>query len=144
MRYQFVTPHYHNRNSEEQAIRTFKEHFISVLSAVDLEFPMLLWVCLLPQSEIILNFLCNSRLHPHLYAADNYHSLVDYNKTSFAPLGCNIVSQEKPTQLLMSKCVHHIKIHKPHRGHFVISLTQFSDSENILYRPTRNHISKHD
>jgi hypothetical protein len=57
---------------------------------------MHLWDRLLPQAEITLNLLRTSRLHPQLSAAAHYHGLVDYNKTSFAPPGCNIIAHDKP------------------------------------------------
>jgi hypothetical protein len=93
---QLVPPHCHRRNSAERAIRNFKEHFMAGLSSVDPTFPLHLWDRLLPQAEITLNLLRTSRLHPQLSAAAHFHVLVDYNKTSFAPPGCNIIAHEKP------------------------------------------------
>jgi hypothetical protein len=94
--YQLVPPRCHRRNAAERAIRTFKEHFVAGISSVDPSFPMHLWDRLLPQAEITLNLLRTSRLHPQLSAATNYHGLVDYNKTAFAPPGCKIIAHEKP------------------------------------------------
>jgi hypothetical protein len=94
--YQLVPPHCHRRNFAERAIRTFKEHFVAGISSVDPSFPMHLWDRLLPQAEITLNLLRTSRLHPQLSAAAHSHGLVDYNKTDFAPPGCNIIVHEKP------------------------------------------------
>jgi hypothetical protein len=94
--YQLVPPHCHRRNTAERAIRTFKEHFVAVLSSVDPSFPVHLRDRLLPQAEITLNLLRTSRLHPRLFAAAHYHGLVDYNKTAFAPPGCKIIAHEKP------------------------------------------------
>jgi hypothetical protein len=37
-----------------------------------------------------------SRLHPQLSATAHFHGLVDYNKTAFAPPGCNIIAHKKP------------------------------------------------
>jgi hypothetical protein len=91
-----VPPHCHRRNGAERGIRTFKEHFVAVLSFVDPAFPLHLWDRLLPQADITLNLLRTSRLHPHLSAAAHLRGLVDYNKTAFAPPGCNIIAQEKP------------------------------------------------
>jgi hypothetical protein len=94
--YQLVPPHFHRRNAAERAIRTFKEQFVARLSSVDPTFPLHLWDILLPQAEITLNLLRTSRLHPQLSSAAHFHGLVDYNKTSFAPPGCNINAHEKP------------------------------------------------
>jgi hypothetical protein len=62
-------------------------------------FPINLWEILLPQSEITLNLLRSSRLHPQLSAAAHYHDLIDYNKTAFGPPGYNIIAHEKPSQI---------------------------------------------
>jgi hypothetical protein len=90
--YQLVPPHCHRRNGAERAIRTFKEHFVTGLSSEDPTFPLHLWDRLLPQAEITLNLLRTSRLHPQLFAAAHFHSLVDYNKTAFSPPGCRIIA----------------------------------------------------
>jgi hypothetical protein len=94
--YQLVRPHCHRRNAAKRATRTLKEHFVAGLYSVDPSFPMHLWDRLLPQSEITLNLLRTSRLHPQLSAAAHYHGLVDYNKTAFSPPGCKIIAHEKP------------------------------------------------
>jgi hypothetical protein len=96
--YQLVPPHCHRRNAAERAIRTFKEHFVAGLSSVDPDFPLHLWGRLLPQAEITLNLLRTSRLHPQLSAAANFHGLVDYKKTDFAPPGCKIIVHKKPAK----------------------------------------------
>jgi hypothetical protein len=94
--YQLVPPHCHRRSAAELPIRTFKEHFVAGISSVDPDFPLHLWDRLFPQAEITLNLLWTSRLHPQLSAAAHFHGLVDYNKTAFAPPGCNIIAHEKP------------------------------------------------
>jgi hypothetical protein len=90
--YQLVPPHCHRRNAAERAIRNLKEQFMAGLSLVDPTFPLHLWDRLLPQAEITLNLLRNSRLHPQLSAAAHFHGLVDYNKTAFVPPGCKIIA----------------------------------------------------
>jgi hypothetical protein len=76
----------------------FKEHFVAGLSSEDPDFPMHLWDRLLPQTEITLNLLRTSRMHPQLSAAAHFHGLIDYNKTVFAPPGCKLIAHEKPSQ----------------------------------------------
>jgi hypothetical protein len=93
---QLMSPHCHRRNAAKRAIRTFKEHFVVGLSSVDPAFLLHLWDRLLPQVEITLNPLQTSRLYPQLSSAAHFHGLVDYNKTAFAPPGCNIIVHEKP------------------------------------------------
>jgi hypothetical protein len=94
--YQLVPPHCHRHKAAEQAIRTFKEHFVAGLSSVDTTFPLHLLDSFLPQAEITLNLLWTSRLHQQLSAAAHFHGLVDYNKTAFAPPGCKIIAHAKP------------------------------------------------
>jgi hypothetical protein len=75
MPYQLLPPHCHRCNAAERAIRTFKEHFVAGLSSVDPDFPMYLWIRLLPQEEITFNSLRTSRLHPQLSVVDHFHDL---------------------------------------------------------------------
>jgi hypothetical protein len=41
--FQLVPPHVHRWNAAERAISTWKDHFISILSSTDLNFPLRLW-----------------------------------------------------------------------------------------------------
>ncbi len=43
MNHKLVPPDNHQRNIAEQAIQTFKNHFVSILSGVDDRFPLSLW-----------------------------------------------------------------------------------------------------
>ena len=57
-RLEIVPPGFHQRNAAEGAIQNFKTHFLSVLAGVADGFPPSLWECLLPQTKITLNLLC--------------------------------------------------------------------------------------
>jgi hypothetical protein len=96
--YQLVPPHCHRRNAAKRDICTFKEHFVAGLASVDPYFPLHFWDRLLPQAEMTLNLLCTSKQHPQLSAATHYHGMVDYNKTAFAPPGCEIIAHQKPAK----------------------------------------------
>jgi hypothetical protein len=48
----------HRQNQAEQAIQTFKSHFISILAGVDDKSPLLLWCNPLKPKELTLNLLC--------------------------------------------------------------------------------------
>ena len=63
-----VPPYNHRRNAAERAIRTFKNHLILGLCTVHPDFPLHHWEDLLPQAEITINLLQQSRIHPHLSA----------------------------------------------------------------------------
>ena len=54
---QYVPPQQHRANPAERAIRTYKNHFIAILSAVHPSFPADLWHLLLPLTELTLNHL---------------------------------------------------------------------------------------
>ncbi len=62
--FQFVPPDMHRHNQAEQAIRTFKDHFLAILAGVDAAFPPYLWGLLLPQTELTLNLLRQSTINP--------------------------------------------------------------------------------
>ena len=50
-------PHNHRDNPAERAIRTFKNHCISILSSIHITFPLDLWRSLLLQAKLTLNLL---------------------------------------------------------------------------------------
>ena len=62
--YQLVPPNTHRINAAERAIRTFKAHFLSILTGVAPGFPRTLWYLLLPQTELTLNLLRQATLDP--------------------------------------------------------------------------------
>jgi hypothetical protein len=67
MDYELVPPGQHRHNQAEQAIQTFKAHFISILAGVDNKFPLLLWCHLLKTTELTLNLLRQSRVAPKIF-----------------------------------------------------------------------------
>ena len=91
-----VPPNLHRRNATERAIQTFKAHFIAILCGTDPKFPINLWDKLLPQAEITLNLLRNSRINPSLSAYCQVWGNFDYNKTPLAPLGTKLLVHLKP------------------------------------------------
>ena len=91
MTYQLVPPDDHRRNINERSIQTAKSHVISsVLCGVDPNFPMHLWDLLIPQMEIKLNLLRQSRTIPTISAGVHLHSPHDYNAYPLAPLCCAV------------------------------------------------------
>ena len=61
-----VLPHIHRRNPAEQAIRSFKEHFISGVSSTHKDFLIHLWCQLIPHAILTLNLFRQSRMNPEL------------------------------------------------------------------------------
>jgi hypothetical protein len=86
----------HRCNWAEQVIRTFKDHFLSILAGVDASFPPYLWDLLLPQAELTLNLLRQLALNPWISAWEFFHGLFDFNKTPLGPVGCRILIHAKP------------------------------------------------
>jgi len=95
--FQLVPPHVHCCNAAEQAIRTFKNHFIAGLCSVDKDFPLHLWDQLLPQATLMLNLLCGSHLNPKLSAWAQLHGPVNFNWTPIAPPGIWVLVHKKPS-----------------------------------------------
>ena len=81
VQFQLVPPHLHRRNAAERAIRTFKNHFISILCGVHPDFPLHLWCKLLPQSELTLNLVRPCRYNPKLSAYEALEGNFSYNHT---------------------------------------------------------------
>ena len=95
--YQLAPPHMHRRNAAERAIRTFKNHFVTILCGCDPKFPLHLWDRLVPQSILTLNLLRASRINPQLSAHAQLHGAFDFNRTPIGPLGTKVVVHEKPS-----------------------------------------------
>jgi hypothetical protein len=70
--FQYAIHHNHQSNLAERAIRTAKNHLLSVLATASDEFPRDLWDQAIPQAELTLNHLRRFRLRPKLSA---YHGL---------------------------------------------------------------------
>ena len=89
--YQLVPPHVHRRNAAERAIRTFKNHLLTILAGADKEYPVSECDRFLPQCEMTLNSLRNSRVNPKLSSYAYLFGNFDFNKTPLAPLGTKVV-----------------------------------------------------
>ena len=96
--YQLVPPYQHRQNAAEKAIRTVKNHLLSGLATCHKNFPITEWDRLLPQAEITLNLLRNSRVNPTLSAWEFLNGPMDFNKTPMAPPGSNILIHTKPSK----------------------------------------------
>jgi hypothetical protein len=100
MDYELVPPGQHRRNQAEQAIQTFKAHFISILAGVDDKFPLSLWCHLLEPTELTLNLLRQSRVAPKILAFAHVHGTQDYMQKLFAPIRCAVQTHAKPNNRL--------------------------------------------
>ena len=91
--YQLVHPNVHQRKIVERSIRTFKEHFISVLDVVDPTFPKFMWDNLLVQTELTINLLRQAKLNPSMSTREYFNSAFDFTATPLAPIGCKLIIQ---------------------------------------------------
>ncbi|KAL7474990.1 hypothetical protein ACHAW6_000925 [Cyclotella cf. meneghiniana] len=98
MTYELVPPDMHRQNRAEKSIQTFKDHFVVILSGVDVSFPMNLWDRLVPQVEMMVNQLRQANVAPKVSAYAYMNGPHNYNKMPLAPLGCAVQVREKPTK----------------------------------------------
>ena len=95
---QLLPPNNHRASKAERAIRTFKNHYISILCGLDPSFPLTAWDELLAQAELTLNLLRSSHANPHISAWQQVHGRpYRYLSTPIAPLGTSVVIFEPPS-----------------------------------------------
>ena len=104
--YQLVTAYDHRQNLAERAIRTFKEHFISVLHGADRHFPANLWCTLIEQVNTQINLLRQSRITQRRSAYAELHGHFDFNSTPLAILGSRAVIYEPVSRRTTSFADH--------------------------------------
>ena len=92
---ELVPPGCHRRNIAEVAIKTFKHHFVSILTGVSESFPLKYWDRLLPQVELTLNLLRQSNATPTISAYAHLNGPFDHNRMPLAPLGCEVLCHEQ-------------------------------------------------
>ena len=95
---ELVPPGCHRRNIAEVAIKTFKQHFTSVLTGTAATFPLGLWDKLLPQAELTLNLLRQSNSTPNVSAYAHLFGQFDYNRMPLAPMGCAVQVHEQSSK----------------------------------------------
>jgi hypothetical protein len=100
MDYKLVPLGQHRCNQAEQAIQTFKAHFISILAGVNDKFSLSLWCHLLKPTELTLNLLCQSRVAPKILAFAHIHGTHNYMRKPFVPIGCVVQMYIKPDDRL--------------------------------------------
>ncbi len=96
MTWELVPPDCHQQNMDKQAIQTFKNHFVSILSGVDDRFPLSLWCHLVQPAKLTVNLLGQSTVASKISAYAHVHEHHDYMRKPFAPLGCLVIADIKP------------------------------------------------
>ena len=95
--YQLVPPNIHRRNIAKRAIRTFKDHFLSILAGIPSSFPNYLWDKILPQTKLSLNLPGQSTIAPFLSIWEAFNSPFNFNSTPLGPIGCRVLIHNKPS-----------------------------------------------
>ena len=146
---QLVHPHIHHRNSAEQAIRTFKEHFISRLSSIHKYFPLNQWCRLLPHANLTINLLPKLCMNPKLSGYVQLHGEFNYNATLLSLPGTQVIIHEKSTVIgtwvshgvkgwYIGPSMDHYRCHRVYftktRGEWDSDCVEFSHT--ILHSPT--------
>jgi hypothetical protein len=155
MAMELVPPGCHRRNAAEVAIRNIKAHFLSVLAGAAEDFPPSLWDRLLPQTEITLNLLRQSKATPTVSAYMHLCRPFDYNKMPLAPMGCAVQVHEKTDKRgtwayhsfngwYLSTSPEHYHTHRCHikatKSEWVSDTINFSHKH--ITRPTITHADK--
>jgi hypothetical protein len=96
VRYQLIPTDVHRCNAAEQAIQTFKFHFLAIIVSLPPTFPRYLWDLLLPQTELTHNLLRQPSITPSMSAWEHFNGAFDYNATPLLPLSCPIITYNKP------------------------------------------------
>ena len=90
--YQMVTPHFHCSNLAKSAISIYEDHFKTWLDSCGPKYPIREWDRLIPQANITMNLLQNTRINPALLADAYLYEVFDFAPTPLAPPGTNIVA----------------------------------------------------
>ena len=78
-----VPPHEHRLNGAENAIDSYKCHFISGLATLNPDFPMHLWCRLLPLAYITLSLLRPFRVNPKISSEEFLNGVFDFKKNAY-------------------------------------------------------------
>ena len=95
--FQLVPPHQHRQNAAENAIKTFKSHFLIGLATCDKKIPISEWDRLLSQAEWTLNLLRNARMNPKLSSWAYINRCHDFNRHPLARPGTKLIVHSKPS-----------------------------------------------
>jgi hypothetical protein len=95
--FQYVAPNDHRTNPAEQAIRTAKNHFISILSSAHISFPPNRWSSLLPMATLTLNHFRHFALDKSISAWHGiYGQPLDFAVHPIHPPGQLVVAHDHP------------------------------------------------
>ena len=94
----FAPLYSHRRNGAECDIRTFKNHFVTVLASVDNNLPIYLWCQIVKQAEINIYLIIKFVTNPSFLEYAQIFETFDFDATPMAPPGTKIMAHLKPCQ----------------------------------------------
>ncbi len=102
MTWELVPPDCHRRNIARQAIQTFKNHFVEILSGVDDRFLLPLWCHLVRPAELTINLLRQSNVVSKILAYAHVHWQHNYIEVPVCTVGmCSYGSRQTPKLLIL-------------------------------------------
>ena len=108
---QLVPPGNHRANLAEVAIKTFKQHFLSVLAGLVPEFSWSYWDVILPQALLQLNLLRKLNATPTVLAHAYLCGQHDYNTIPLLPIGSSAKNSQPVWYLYTSEEHNHTHIY---------------------------------
>jgi hypothetical protein len=142
-------PNNHRTLPAERAIRTAKNHILSVLAACHVSFPSNRWPDLLPHIELTLNHVRSFKPNPSLSAWHGlHHTPFDFVSHPIYPPGQLVVAHDAPLNralwakhgtrgFYLSPAVHHYRCHNvflPLSNSYRVcqTLDHFPDSDVLI------------
>ena len=79
-------------NAADQAIRTWKYHYIAGISSTYTRFPMHMWFLVIPQATMTLNMMIPFHKNPNMLEYTALEGQFNFNKPPLAPHGIKVSS----------------------------------------------------
>ena len=86
----------HQQNLSKRAIQIYKNHLVVGISGAEPIFSLILWDTLIPQVNITIHLLQNSRVYLRLSVHTQIFGQFDYNAIPLVLPGCKQVTYDKP------------------------------------------------
>ena len=144
----YVPPHNHRANKAERAIRSFKNHFITILSSIDKSFPIQAWDGLLPFAEMTINLLRTSNVDNNISAWHAINgSAYNFNRNPIAPPGTKVIVHDSPSVrgtwdphgkigFYLGPSIDHYRAHYI----FMQDSNRIRVSDTVSWQPAKAHI----
>jgi hypothetical protein len=96
--HQYTPPDIHRTNPAERAIRTWKNHFVSIRAGTPSTYRLSNWCKDLEQTDITLNMMRPCTQNPKLSAYEALEGMFSFDATPMAPIGTECMVHVKPSR----------------------------------------------